>query len=150
MLPQNLLSSSFLKLSCSTELETMSMNFLYLVEIIHWYDSHFEYLMHAWLCNIMHCSLFHWIMQIFQMLTIFIITVASLNSPSISSEKILCIGKLSNWPWLMKVSQNSNFSSKAQVLPLAKIIVSCCCFEVTGLLCLCWRKCLTDIQIWLT
>ena len=119
MLHQNVLSSSFLKFSCNVELETISMSFLYSVK----FNSIGITCTLTILC--IHCSLFHWVMQIFQILTLFIVKVASLISPSISSEKILCIEKLSNWQWLIKVSQNSNFSSKSQILSLTTITISC-------------------------
>lgn len=67
MLHQNLLSNSFLKVSCNAELETISMNFLYLVEfnsvgVSCTFSASF---IHEWVCNIMHYSLFHWMIQIF-------------------------------------------------------------------------------------
>lgn len=65
-----------------------------------------------------------------------------------SSERSLCIGKLSSSPWQIQVFQNSYFHLKAWILSLAtKYIVTYCPWSD---ICLCSRKHLPQTQFWIT
>ena len=111
---------------------------------------------HAKICKSMHCSSrIYWLTELCRSSKYWHISLHDtkkesrlLISPSIISGKSLSTGKLSSSWWQIQVFQNSNFCLKAWTWSLATNAVQW--LKVTGSLYSFLRKCLSDIEVWIT
>lgn len=133
LIHQNSKSGNLLGDNCNVQSETISMKYSY---------SSYQYIKINWSTwmglffmsdSVTHALviwkiLLHWVIQIFQMLTHFVIwyqQIILIYITLVLLEKPLTIGKLSNSQWQIQIFQNSKFCLIALILLLPGNTISC-------------------------